>query len=695
MAKVNGKSGTFNISTKNPYVSGYAKWQETYDDSTYLSTNTTNVKMDIYLHRTNVYNDVTEIGPGVSITQIGYFGANKHTDGTKTQLTIAGSSTTGTATSGGGAFTNVFSADWDILHNSDGTCSVVLGFEMSNNSSVTSAKNAFTVSKTTATVTLTSIPRASTFKSVTGNTIGSSVTVTLDVKSSSYTHQLWYKVGSSSWYDLGKFSGSTKTFTIDSSTANQFASSSSGTMQLCVRTYNGTTQIGSDVYKDVTVYVPGYNVSSSGITLTGNNLLSGMYVQDKSTVTVKISATTDYGASIVSYSSTIDGKTYSGNSFTTSPLSSGTHKVTTVIKDSRGQTATIESSSITVYSYANPRVSVSVSRDSSVKTKAYVRVTGSVSPVNNANTISVNVTLDGQSQEVSTSGYTFDETITFTGIDTDSTLNAIATVTDSFTTVSNGSVLSTVAVTLDFYNTGKGIAVGKVAEEDGLEVAWDTKFNSDVEIGGGATISNGLEVEGVSVFKGAVEFNNISDEGFVISSDYTNDDWPPAITFAMEGDPLGTIAMVSDGQLIRRDFSNYEDYTILDTGNIGAYLTSAISDNREVEHGTNSNWLYEKWDNGFLKLYRNFSVSNVAVTQAWGALYSSPQITLPTFPTTTGLKFTATPQVNLTWNGTYSAILDGATGVSTTKCGYVYIFRPDSVTLTSGSIAIQVVGKWK
>jgi hypothetical protein len=129
-----------------------------------------------------------------------------------------------------------------------------------------------------------------------------------------------------------------------------------------------------------------------------------------------------------------------------------------------------------------------------------------------------------------------------------------------------------------------------------------------------------------------------------------------------------------------------ESYGILDTEYVKDYV---------VGQGKTGYWLYEKWNNGVLKLYRNYSLSNVAVTSAWGALYSSPQIGLPSFPTEEGLTFTATPQVNLTWNGSYSAILDGATGVSTTKCGYVYIFRPDSVTLASGSIAIQVIGKWK
>jgi hypothetical protein len=232
MATVNGKSGTFNIYTENQYISGYVKWQETYDSSTYAETNLTKVTLTAYLHRTNVYSGITYIDDtSISFTRIAYFGSTTKKDTTfptTSERRIAGSSSTGTATSGGGAFTQVFTSSYDVVHDTNGSKSLTIGFSMSNTSGDDVAGRSFTVPKTTATITLTSIPRASTIKSVSGDTIGSSTTVTLDAKSSSYTHQLWYKVGNSSWYDLGEFSGSSKTFTIDSATANQFTTTSSG-----------------------------------------------------------------------------------------------------------------------------------------------------------------------------------------------------------------------------------------------------------------------------------------------------------------------------------------------------------------------------------------------------------------------------------------------------------------------------------
>lgn len=694
MAIVNGKSGTFNISTKNPYISGYVKWQETYDNSTYLSTNITNVKMDMYLHRTNIYSGDTYIDDTRSdFTRIAHFGANAYTD--KTFPTASERRIAGTTSSGGGAYTKVFSADWDIPHDTNGSKSVTIGFEMSNTSGNDTAGNSFTVPKTTATVTLTSIPRASTFKSVSGDTIGSSVTVTLDVKSSSYTHQLWYKVGNSGWYDLGKGIGSSKTFTIDSATANQFTSTSSGTMQLCVRTYNGTTQIGDDVYKDVTVYVPGYNVSSSGITLTGNNLLSGMYVKGKSTVTVKISASTSYGASIVSYSSTIDGKTYNGSSFTTSPLSNGTHKVTTVIKDSRGQTVTKESASITVYEYSSPSITTFTAvRNSTTPTTINVTIAGEVSSVNSKNTRSVTVTIGGQSKDISTSSYTFSGTTTFTGISTDNSYTAVATVTDSITSTSKSVMIPTAAVTLDFYNTGKGIAVGKVAEKDGLEIDWATDFNKAVKFSD--YIKSECPVKFYTTRRG--RFN------LLVPSNADSSSSPslyPSIGFGSSGsldsdsaNIYGYLFVTPSGEL--KIMAGVYTYTFLNDGNIGSYLTSAIADNRDVEYGTSGVWTYRKLDNGTAECWCTYT-HETAVSKSWGSMYYADSLTPRiNYPFT----FTSRPIENVTFKGETSAGWlytegGGFSLNSTTQTGQYGICRPTSIGSSKLVFDYHVIGKWK
>jgi hypothetical protein len=60
MATIVAQTGSFNISTHNPYISGYVQWRETYDDSTYIATNKTRVEMGIA-------NEPTSIIPGRSL----------------------------------------------------------------------------------------------------------------------------------------------------------------------------------------------------------------------------------------------------------------------------------------------------------------------------------------------------------------------------------------------------------------------------------------------------------------------------------------------------------------------------------------------------------------------------------------------------------------------------------------------------
>jgi hypothetical protein len=482
MAIVNGKSGTFNISTENTVISGYVKWQETYDDATYVQTNKTKVTLTAYLHRTNIYSGPTYIY-GYSVTRTAYFGDEVVTETSNPNLEIAGNTS-----ASGGPYTQVFTATKEITHNTDGSKSLDIGFYMTNSVDGVSGKS-FRVPKTTSTVTLTTIPRGSTVTNVSGTTIGGETTITLDRKSSNYTHQLWYKVGESDWYDLGTGIGTSKTFTIDIATANQFPNSMSGNMQLCVRTFNGTTQIGNDVYSNVTVYVPDYSPTISNIALTGEKLLDGAYVQGKSRVVVDITASSLYGATIKTYSSTIDDRTYCDSNFKSSALSNGSKTVSVTVTDTRGKTATLNSSAFTVYAYANPTITEFTLERQADGTTVIATVKGTVSAINNKNTKTITVTLNKVTQTITSSSYTINGTTTFTNVPTDNTLTATAKIADSYTHVSKDAVLTTVAVTMDFHHSGKGVAFGKVAErENELEVAWDTNIKRNLNVDGELTL---------------------------------------------------------------------------------------------------------------------------------------------------------------------------------------------------------------
>ena len=210
-------------------------------------------------------------------------------------------------------------------------------------------------------------------------------------------------------------------------------------------------------------------------------VFDGLYVQGKSKVNVALSAEGKYKANIQSYSATVEEKNYASAKFISGVITkSGTMDVTGYATDSRGFTGSA-SKQITVVPYTVPWItSFSVERQDD-GTTVIAHLKGGVSPVENKNTKNFSVTLNGVTQSISTGGYNVDETVAFTDVPTDATLVAEAKITDAFATATKDATLPTVAVTMDFHYSGSGIAMGKVAEEEGvLDVAWDIKYKGNI-----------------------------------------------------------------------------------------------------------------------------------------------------------------------------------------------------------------------
>lgn len=567
-----------------------------------------------------------------------------------------------------------------VGHNADGSKSISYSFSVTDYTGMNYTTGNASASGT---FTLATIPRASTISAVSGTTIGGTMTVTIARAVSTFTHQLWYKVGNSAWYDLGKNIGTSKAFTIDIATANQFPNAMTGTLQLCVRTFSGSTTIGNDYYHNVTVSVPAYTPTISAIKLTGNNLLNGEYVQGKSTVTAEITATTLYGATIKSISSTVDGKIYSGNKFTTSALSSGSKTVSVTVTDTRGKTATLASSTITVRDYANPTITEFTLVRQSTETTVVATVKGSVASVNSKNAKTIQVTLNGVTQTITSSSYTINGTTTFTNVPTDYTLTSVAKITDSYTHVTREYVLPTVAVTMDFHHSGKGIAMGKVAESENLlDVAWNTKIGGSINVTGGIKTASSLEAAG----------SIKADTTFEVASRYfgsatvrrTDAAQGASIKFANTSGVLGYIGMTAtpDGGAMRWNAASSVTYLMLDTGNTKDYI---------VEQATSGVWRYRKWNSGFAECFGYHTISGTNISTTWGSWYASPVITLPSFPFT----FVGAPDVHVSWESDFSAIIDGVGKRESTKAGQVYLYRPVAQTNVNGRFSIYAYGRWK
>lgn len=388
----------------------------------------------------------------------------------------------------------------NVYHNSDGTKTISASFSWDPDNEYLSTVTG------SASKTLTTIPRATTpLFSATSVALNGSVTITLRPADSSFKHKIRYWFGgfeqqvdglSIGWDFTGQGNQSV-TFTPPESFGSAIPAANSGWCEIRCYTYTSSgTHIGT-VKSGINITVPSYTPTISNITLTGNNLLSGAYVRGKSSVTADAELNSYYYAYITNVVATVDGQNFTEVPFTSEILSSGSKKVKFTITDSRGKTASLESSAFTVYDYAAPQITTFTLARQSNGTTVIATVKGSIAAVNNKNAKTIKVTLNGVTNTITSSTYAINGTTTFTNVPTDSTLTATATFTDSYTTVTKNATLPTVAVTMDFHNSGKGIAMGKVAEKENLfDVAWDVKTDGNLNVAKNATITGSASIGG-------------------------------------------------------------------------------------------------------------------------------------------------------------------------------------------------------
>ena len=218
-------------------------------------------------------------------------------------------------------------------------------------------------------VALPTIARASSF-SVSGNTMGSPITIKISSASSSFTHTLTWKFGDKTGtIDKPKTSKSSIEWKPPISLASQIPDATSGSGTISCTTYNGKTKIGqksiSFTLKVPSNIVPSIDsfVASIESTKPAN---CGLYVKNHSTVRWDVSASGAYNSTIkkcvisgqnLSYTSTKSSNSYSATSSTLTIAGKKTYKVT--VTDSRGRTAS-KTSDITIEDY-NPPVITSIS----------------------------------------------------------------------------------------------------------------------------------------------------------------------------------------------------------------------------------------------------------------------------------------------------------------------------------------------
>lgn len=406
------------------------------------------------------------------------------------------------------------SGEVTVPHNSDGTktMSVWASFDPNNgvHGNITISTN----------YTLDSIPRSTQISSFEGNrNLGSLHTIIFNRKVNSFTHQVWYRVFGSDWIDLGKNHTTSVSFTPSLDLARYLPKSSSGTMDICIRTYNGTTQIGSDVYSN------GWNFNIpdsvrptfSGISLvdttsavrqilTGNNFLQIM-----SNIRVNFNnASGAYGSTIQAFHAELVGKNQAVNE-NGGKLGmmnfNGNATVRAWVTDTRGKQSNVQDVSINVIEYYGPSINFSVQRtrqnpaiiqalrNAKVapitvggKQKNIMQITFSVAPLNSDNFVEDRGSASG--------------TFTTISLLTNSSANLAGTygpdksyivkakIQDRFTSTEFSATVATESVVLHYDKDGR-LGVGKIVEQ-GTPGSIDARGNI---YAGGDIFARGQQVQ--------------------------------------------------------------------------------------------------------------------------------------------------------------------------------------------------------
>lgn len=455
--------------------------------------------MSVSVDGNSVYN---RTGRGFAISRIPYRGDYV------SQYSVAYSSSSGykyltILTDNAGSQSAAY-GEYTISHNADGTKQITLAFSAncSFSSAIGSASGSVSIS-------LPTIPRATT-PSASAVTLGSTVTITLTPASSTFLHTLRTKFGARSETTIATQTSATSiswTPSLDEANAAPNATSVVGT--LYCDTYSGGTLIGT-TQVSVTAVIPASVVPTGSVSFSEaeDGLLAqfGCFVQRKSKLNVEILAAGAYGSSVSSISTTVNGATYSGNSFSTNELTTaGTNTIRTTITDTRGRTTAL-TGTFDVVSYDAPAVqSVSVYRcDASGNASntggyAMVTVAGSISAVNSANTRALKIGYKRKSETTYTdttftlSDYAVNGSFRIGGsLSNQYTYDIRVTLGDYFGEAYGYADLSTAEVILSVRSTGMGLAVGKVAEQDGFDVGWPARFRENVQFDEGLLFSSAL-----------------------------------------------------------------------------------------------------------------------------------------------------------------------------------------------------------
>lgn len=249
-----------------------------------------------------------------------------------------------------------------VTHNGDGTGTVRVRTWMDTSIS------AGVVEKTSS-ITLTTIPRASSITSAASRNLGEACSVTWTPLSSGFTYKLNFSLGGWS-HTTGVIRPKRTTqytytgYEFPLEVARQLPNASKGNMTVILATYSdddGKVQVGSNATATITVTVPDneYTQPSVGMILSPVSDLkapyNGLYIQGHSKVKAALEAETRYDSTVVASNISLGGVSYPSPYESGVLAQSGKVTVKATVKDSRGFYST-NYKDIEVIPYAKPYI---------------------------------------------------------------------------------------------------------------------------------------------------------------------------------------------------------------------------------------------------------------------------------------------------------------------------------------------------
>lgn len=331
----------------------------------------------------------------------------------------------------------IFGKDYVVNHDGNGNKTVNISFKVDVN---TGGYGSATVNLS---IPLPTIARASTIGNVTG-TLGNAMTLNINRKNSSFTHNLKYEFGSLSG-TIATGVGTSCSWTPPLSLATAMPNKTSDWGQIVLETYSGSTKIGQ-TNCILTLNVPDSVKPTLGsITLTDSNtavknllntantfaeIVSDIKVAFNSATGVQGSTITDYHAEIVN-----KNQSTSANNGNLGLMKwNGSAQVKAWVVDSRGRSSNAVTTNITVLEYFLPTLTFTAVRGDTNQSsdKIVVSRTAKIAPLKIGNTQKNSFKLSFKTAPFGTTTYTTDTGAGVNDKVTNTLTNSKATLSGTF-----------------------------------------------------------------------------------------------------------------------------------------------------------------------------------------------------------------------------------------------------------------------